>query len=114
MQSTVRRHCLGPTQPIASRLGRGNFPMAIAVSSRLYAPGQQAARWCHTKRRHMATQDGMPDYDQSDRSENNDQSDQRLSAKDQGRLAAERLDEVRQYFKDRQAQREVVTVTTTP
>lgn len=62
----------------------------------------------------MATEDGMPDYDQSDRSENNDQSDQRLSAKDQGRLAAERLDEVRQYFKDRQAQREVVTVTTTP
>ena len=62
----------------------------------------------------MAADHELGEPNPKDLSENVDQSDQRPSKKDQERLAADRLDEVRQYFKDRQARREVVTVTTTP
>src|SRR5437660_9537930 len=41
-------------------------------------------------------------------------SDRELSPEEREHLQVERLEEVRQYFKDRQARREVVTVTETP
>ncbi len=43
-----------------------------------------------------------------------DRPDRGLSTDDRQRLAVDRLDEVRQYFKDRQSRREVVAVTKTP
>ena len=51
---------------------------------------------------------------EQDDDEGLDAPDREFSDQERERLAAERLDEVRQYFKDRQDRREVVAVTATP
>ena len=50
----------------------------------------------------------------ADDDQGEESSDRELTPEERARLQAERLDEVRQYFKDRQARREVVAVTETP